>query len=236
MKPHAVPSLAAIRSFVANREQTGEPLPPQLAVTIDNSKTAAGLLHFRSKVGRCDATLLIDSGASYNFISSKFVQKNKMTTYQIHGPTVQLADGTPYPIQETIHTSLRIGAFLTKIEAYVLPLEGNDVILGAPWLHAHNPTIDWRNRHITLSQNGQLITLRPQDPPKLHQTKYLTALQVCHSMQRGAKLFLAVVRAQPEEEPPDISEGDDTNESFPTAAPGFPDGTDRTPSTFSPQE
>ena len=51
-------------------------------------------MHFSGKIGRCDATILLDSGASFNFISAAFVTKNHMKTHKLNGPTVQLADGT----------------------------------------------------------------------------------------------------------------------------------------------
>ncbi len=39
------------------------------------------LLRFSGKVGRCDGEILIDSGATSNFISEEFVLKNRMMTY-----------------------------------------------------------------------------------------------------------------------------------------------------------
>lgn len=154
-------------------------------------------MHFSGKVGRCDATILLDSGASFNFISAAFIAKNQMKTHKLNGPTVQLADGKIYQCTESLPTAnLKIGPYLTKIPLLVLPLIGRDVILGSPWLYTANPSINWRKRSVTLRQFGQEVVLipeTPKTPENPEKAEQLSALQAYHELRRGAKLLLAHV-------------------------------------------
>ena len=140
-------------------------------------------MHFSGKIGRCDATILLDSGASFNFISAAFVTKNHMKTHKLNGPTVQLADGKIYQCTESLPTAnLKIGPYLTKIPLLVLPLKGRDVILGSPWLYSANPSINWRKRSVTLRQFGQELVLTPdtpETPKKAEQLSVLLLLLLC---------------------------------------------------------
>lgn len=190
-------ALAAVRTVPPPEVIDGEPLPPHLAISVDplDADSSPPVLIYSGKIGRCPAALLIDSGASYNFIADSYIAKHRLTTTQINGPTIQLADGTLYSVSRQLTGTVRIGAYLAKITAYALPLQCSyDVILGTPWLTATNPVVDWRQRTITIKQHGQSIVLHPKDLPQSHKTPYLSTLQVYHQMSRGAKLFLAIVR------------------------------------------
>lgn len=199
------PALAAIRSGLPVGLDTDNPIPPSLAVTVDPLRLSSpAVLVFSGKLGRCHAKLLVDSGASYNFVAQEFVNKNHLTTMEIAGPTIQVADGTLYGCNHQVETTVRIGHYLSKMQAYVLPLKGTyDVILGTPWLAAANPSIDWQQRTMTVLSDGQPLVLKPTEPPALPETPVLSTLQVYHEMRRGAKVFLAIVR-QVEETPDEL--------------------------------
>ena len=213
--------LAAIRSAPLAELTDGDPLPPHLAISVDPfaADDSPPVLIYSGKVGRCPAALLIDSGASYNFIADSYIAKHRLTTTAINGPTIQLADGTLYSVTRQLTGTVRIGAYLGKFTAFALPLQCSyDVILGTPWLTATNPHIDWRQRTITVQQHGQSIVLRPTDLPHQPKTPYLSTLQVYHQMHRGAILFLAIVREKVP--PPDSTEPpDDPTQTNPHHTP-----------------
>ena len=190
-------ALAARRTAPPPELTDGDPLPPHLAISVDpmDADGSPPVLIYSGKIGRCPAALLIDSGASYNFIADSYIAKHRLTTTLINGPTIQLADGNLYNVTRQLTGTVRIGAYIGKLTAYALPLQCSyDVILGTPWLTANNPMIDWRQRSITVQQHGQSIVLRPTDLPQQAKSPYLSTLQVYHQMHRGALLFLAIVR------------------------------------------
>lgn len=194
----AYPALAAIRTALPPElceADTDNPLPPHLAISVDPFQPSQAMLIFSGKIGRCPSKMLIDSGASFNFIANSFISKHHLTTAAVDGPTIQLADGTLHKTNSMVTATVRIGAYIGKIQAYALPLQGSyDVILGTPWLTDANPCINWRQRSLSINQHGQTITVYPLDQPATHNTHILSTLQVYHAMGRGATLFLACVR------------------------------------------
>jgi len=96
--------------------------------------------------------LLIDSGASCNFISTTFAKQHKLR-FSTFTPAIciRLADGTLYhsnqhlssaSVQLTANYSYTADFVATKLEAY-------DGILGKPFLNSVNPVIDWPRNTIT---------------------------------------------------------------------------------------
>jgi hypothetical protein len=45
----------------------------------------------------------------------------------------------------------------------VMPLGNYDAILGIPWLTEINPEIDWRERTMTITREGQRVTMSLRD-------------------------------------------------------------------------
>jgi hypothetical protein len=113
----------------------------ELAYLEDNRER---LLRFNGKVNGHSALILLDSGASRNFINEKFVQRTKQPTKETKSFSVSLADGTEKEINRAVDINLlQLGNYRTKgIDAQVLNLQRYDMILRKPWLFHANPTID----------------------------------------------------------------------------------------------
>ena len=105
-------TLAAVRTAPPPELTEGDPLPPHLAISVDpiEPDSSPPVLIYSGKIGRCPAALLIDSGASYNFIADSYIAKHRLTTTAIDGPTIQLADGTLYSVTRQLTGTVRIGA------------------------------------------------------------------------------------------------------------------------------
>ncbi|KAL0536628.1 hypothetical protein IC582_025586 [Cucumis melo] len=107
-------------------------------------------LKVRGKLQGREVIILIDCGATHNFISEKLVK------------SLQL------PIEETAHYGVILGsgtAIQGKGEEF-LPLElgGVDVVLGMQWLHSLGVTVvDWKNLTLTFSAEGKQICVK-RDP------------------------------------------------------------------------
>ena len=171
-------------------KRSGAASPSKISVSMAEGSAADSLLRFRGKIGRCDGDILIDSGASFNFISEEFVMKNRMKTTLIDGPRVQVADGTIYHCTAILpKTHVKIGPYRSKVSYYVLPMRGNEAILGTPWLTTANPQIDWQTKTITIQDNGHEIRLQPESPRSTQPEDgltTLTALQANKEIRRGA--------------------------------------------------
>lgn len=110
-----------------------------------------------------EATLLLDSGASSEFIDPEFARRCGLSLAH-SGRQVKLANGALVAAQGSVLTDYSLamasGAPVTLSATFTAtPLESYDAILGVSWLEQHDPVIGWRERSISLAQ--------PKGPPRL---------------------------------------------------------------------
>ena len=122
--------------------------------------------------GHCNgypARFLVDSGATHDFVSQKFVDSQmptQATTCISH--TVQWADGRASKAEQELSGRLQLGTFFEQRSLLVSPIEGYDIVLGKPWLTTHNPLIDWRKHTIQLRVPAKQVEVAQVDVPEGH--------------------------------------------------------------------
>ena len=120
--------------------------------------------------GQCNghpARFLVDSGATHDFVSQKFVDSQvptQATTCISH--TVQWADGRASKAEQELSGRLQLGTFYEQRSLLVSPIEGYDIVLGKPWLTMHNPLIDWRKHTIQLRVPAMHVEVAQVDVPE----------------------------------------------------------------------
>ncbi|KAA0038303.1 transposon Tf2-1 polyprotein isoform X1 [Cucumis melo var. makuwa] len=122
----------------------------------------SGTMKVRGKLLGEEVIILIDCGATHNFVSEKLVKKLIL------------------PIKETTHYGVILGSraavqgkgICEKLEVQLnswkivedfLPLElgGVDVILGMQWLYSLGvTTIDWKNLSLSFSVDGKVVNIK----------------------------------------------------------------------------
>lgn len=143
-----------------------EPPGPEPLALHGVRSSPCGLLKLRATLGGQPAVLLLDSGASAEFIDPAFAQRCGLTL-EASTRSVKLADGTVVPARGRARADCLLAAdrgqpFAFSSTFTATPLEGYDAILGMSWLAEHNPQVGWRDRSITLTQaNGARSTVRP---------------------------------------------------------------------------
>ena len=88
---------------------------------------------------------IIDLGATGNFMSRRFVNENRIATYEKNnGYELIAVDGSRLPDidSETIPLLLAIQRHYEEITLDVLNTASHDIVLGMPWLENHNLVID----------------------------------------------------------------------------------------------
>ncbi|GMF27276.1 unnamed protein product [Phytophthora fragariaefolia] len=107
-------------------------------------------------------TVLIDSGASFNFATKASVARNNAlyasaleAAKSNTNVSVRLATGSIVSTRKvTIRLSVKFDDFNSVEPFIVLGMDDRyDLILGMPWLAKHEPWIDWRSRTIGASHN-----------------------------------------------------------------------------------
>ncbi|GMF23251.1 unnamed protein product [Phytophthora fragariaefolia] len=107
-------------------------------------------------------TVVIDSGASFNFATKASVPRNNAlyasaleASKSNTNVSVRLATGSIVSIRKvTIRLSVKFDDFNSIEPFIILDMDDRyDLILGMPWLAKHEPWIDWRSRTIGASHN-----------------------------------------------------------------------------------
>ena len=141
-----------------------EPAQPSVPILTLNSAASGDnsqkLFTVTTYVNGIKATLLIDSGASRDFISADFVKANNLRSSNLTMPLrIRLADGTLNATATKLPDALiqLTPDFTYETSLLVTRLSGYDGILGKPFLSRVNPTVDWAANTIsspfTLSGN-----------------------------------------------------------------------------------
>src|SRR5438270_1333664 len=91
---------------VARLTNTEEPVVvrEELGSIHDNKEQ---LLRFNGKINGHSAWILLDSGASRNFIATDFVNQNCLTTSTMKSFTVEFADGSKCNVNQAINTLVK---------------------------------------------------------------------------------------------------------------------------------
>lgn len=105
--------------------------------------------------------VLIDSGATHNFISPKVVEALGLQLVPSKPLGVKLGDDhRVLTMGKCAAISLVLGEMETTIDAYILELGGVDLILGVVWLeNLGKVTMDWKEMSMVFNYNGNLVKL-----------------------------------------------------------------------------
>ena len=102
---------------------------------------------------------MIDSGATMNAMSPEAARQCKIQVRKKAQPyPLVLIDGQPHSQNggqvdhetETV-TMVTLRGHMEDITFDVIPLGQHAIVLGSPWLQAHNPTIDWWEEMILMN-------------------------------------------------------------------------------------
>ena len=143
--------------------------------------------------------VLLDSGASDDYIGAHLVQELSLPEAAAEGAsTVEMGNGDLQDASRVVPSlSFRIGNFKDKRRFRVTRLSRYDLVLGIPFLVAHNPAIDWPTQVVTINRGPHTYLLRPRQswqPAEGDAVAVLTALQLKRALRQGGQAFLAVLR------------------------------------------
>ena len=141
-----VPGEPSIKSPQGVRLATTSPRGISSAV-----QTRGSVLELASKIKGIPVRVLLDSGATGNFISDNVVTELALhIDHEEAGEQLTLADGSQVQASGHVTFPLRCGYYKGKITARVFPNLHKELILGIPWLTTENPDIDWTRGKFTV--------------------------------------------------------------------------------------
>lgn len=133
-----------------------------LLLCSDGGLTQPQTMKLRGKVQGGTVVILIDSGASHNFISTKLVQRLGLKVDPTVTYKVRLGDGHGKQTQGCCRQlGVQLGTYAFTGEFFVSELGGVDVILGVAWLATLGDVkVNWRTLTMTSLNHGSAVEVK----------------------------------------------------------------------------
>ncbi|XP_019189232.1 PREDICTED: uncharacterized protein LOC109183619 [Ipomoea nil] len=124
---------------------------------IDGPKT----MKFRGQVASTEVIIMVDSGASHNFISHNLSTKLQYPLEPTQQFGVKLGDGRRVESKgKYLQLPINLGPVTMTLDCFVFPLGGVDMILGVAWLETlGNIKANWARMTMTFKVGDRLIQL-----------------------------------------------------------------------------
>src|SRR5690606_11539338 len=120
-----------------------------------------GLLVYDGNFGPIGGQVMVDSGATRNFLSDRFLDLLPVSKLD-KAVEVNLPDGRKiYAEYEMTEMEISIDGYSTKLRnVLVVPLFEIDLILGLEWLATAHPEINFEMREIKVKSDDNTFTLK----------------------------------------------------------------------------
>ena len=108
-------------------------------------------------------SVLIDGGASHNFIDSALLQRRHIPTVEFEGFEVKVTGGSTMPCNRYIPgMKLTLGRHDLAQDFYVMDLPDTNIILGVQWLSTLGPiTTNYKTTEMSFTEgSGRKVVLR----------------------------------------------------------------------------
>jgi hypothetical protein len=125
--------------------------------------------------------VLIDGGASHNFIDSTLLKRRHIPTVEFEGFKVEVASGSTMPCDRYISgMKLTLGRHELIQDVYVMNLPDTNIILGVQWLNTLGPiTTNYKTMEMSFTEEGgRKVVLRSmtRNATKVVMTKRMEAI------------------------------------------------------------
>ena len=163
----------------------------------DGRPGGVSVLKLRGYVNGVRASLLLDCGASNDFLSEEFAARIGIQVQGEPGDNVAvLADGSEQHCGAWADISLRMKGYKTKRRLAVTRLPNVDVVLGMRWLVDCNARIDFKLRTCTVETARGAVELQADDNQERDDKEcfgLLSAKQFARHLRRGAELYMTLL-------------------------------------------
>ena len=163
----------------------------QLTAALMRGRGRSNLLRLHAQLGGVDARVLVDSGASHDFVDEKFALQH-VHCFELEeiGPVqVTLGDNKEWMANaKLMHADIRSGGYNETRTFIVLPSLAEEVILGHGWLTQHEPRISWKKSKVEVMQSGQWQQLLTMHDLELMLDDIQSSLHAMHLRLAGVTM------------------------------------------------
>lgn len=167
--------LEVFEDYQPNMEEATETTEMHDAVELSLNSvvgfTGPGTIKLKGKIDMEEVVVMIDSGATHNFITQRLVDDLKLPLTDTANYGILLGSGPPIKGKGVCKGVVLSLGDLTVVENFIpLDLVGVDVVLGMIWLHTLGETrVNWTTLTITIEKDEGNIVLKGD--PSLTKTK-----------------------------------------------------------------
>ncbi|XP_022881659.1 uncharacterized protein LOC111398794 [Olea europaea var. sylvestris] len=155
--------LERLEEIIDCSELEGVELSMNSVVGLTSPKT----MKVKGKVEGEDVVVLIDSGATHNFISWELIRKLNLPITETNGYQVQVGTGIAVKGKGKCQGVVFYMQFVLVVEDY-LPIElgSSDMILGMQWLSTLGTVqVNWKLLEMKIPMGGNAVTLKGEEGP-----------------------------------------------------------------------
>lgn len=147
-------------------------------------------------------TVLIDNGATHNFIDTSFAHKHGLQVHPAEG-SVACAGDRHAKVSGCATLSLVMQSFHGVVTLYVidLPSSDMDIILGQTWLKPYVADVRYSNASVTFTQYGERRKLKFEPKFCRANRALLNATQLKAAVRRNGPKYFSVLVTQKTETP-----------------------------------
>ena len=165
---------------------------------------------FSGKAAAAKANILFDSGASVNFVSSKFAKQTGITVSP-SAQTVRLAnDEVVEDVLGEANVYVQLGSFHKPVKCYVMNLLFEvDLILGDEFMDRYNCILHYGKNCIMIQKGKRHVTVKSPALPRSRVVEEKTAnpsvlsySQMKRLMRKGVPVYLASLKPMDDYVPP----------------------------------
>ncbi|KAA0054137.1 Ty3/gypsy retrotransposon protein [Cucumis melo var. makuwa] len=161
----------AVKEFISLEVKENNQTVIELSINLVVGLNDPGTMKVKGRINNKEIVVMINCGATHNFISEKLVKSLPITIKETAHYGVILGSSTAIQgkgVCESVEIQL---ADWKVIEDFLsLELGGVDVILGMQWLHSLGVTIvDWKNLTFSFTCNGEGVCIKGD--PSLTKTR-----------------------------------------------------------------
>jgi hypothetical protein len=121
-------------------------------VIVEEAQEASDVVISTFFINDTSMVVLFDSGASYFFISTTYVEKHNLPISLLRCQMIVSSPGGDMPIRQLcLKVNLKIRGVYFFANLIVLELKGIDIILGMEWLSKHVVLIDYAKKSVKLT-------------------------------------------------------------------------------------
>lgn len=164
--------------------------PPEVSLSSVMGITGPKTMRMKGSINGCDVVVMVDPGATHNFLSSLAAQQLQIPVTETKRFGVTLGTGEAVQGEGLCAgVKLELEGVIIFEDFLVLPLGNLDVILGIQWLEKLGTTMtNWKTQSLKFQLGGSMVTLKGD--PQLGRTCILLKAMMKTIQREGCGVLL----------------------------------------------